>query len=718
MRHRVPCHALAFAILLFVSNAISRQVPAEEGQWVALWQDAYSGMPNPGLDPERVAAVPAVDRTTGEVYLSFWTYGIWKSTDEGKSFVRVDGKSISGDGCGPIRGASFYIHPEGKKIAAFNMNNNPGPSGFSTDGGQSWTRFEAVGRNWDFGAIDWESQLVFAARHEFEALHISADAGKTWTQLDRERWPVSGLGVAGKSLLLATAEGIERSEDNGKSWKKISALVGTGPTLAFNGKLWWLSEAGKGVLVSTDQGATWEIQGVAAPGAVELGPFFGKDENHLVLVGNDGFYETLDGCKTWKLAVAMPPDFKLSGAAFDPVHDIFYLTGHQLPVMKFLRGRKPEYVTPSAGGANGAESSAPRPKAEFVETPNFKTRCTVGAADAVLDNYLFVTGEDGFMIFRRDLQSGKLTFIEQQLELKAGGFALVAAGGRLYGVTPHDGYRRMSWHGLGWFEVDPATGHALKKGVVECPASRQMLVGPGQKDLYLKSCGGEQNRVFWYRIGDDGTPVKSAEVEGKGIGASNFSDYPGLLIQSKDGRDLYTISSKDYSIAQIRRDPTGAIKYAGATDLAVVAKAAPENYGYQWVSLAISPDGVWLYASVRNGKPTHNFYGIFKRDPETGALTFRETVNGEQDPLANMKGWNMLFSPSGTGGYLGNFAGPLTTFNYDSKTGHLSNVQVVNETKWNGTSILAADTEHGLLYVTGREYTWDRIFSLKIDKAK
>ena len=706
--NRQRLRSVLFVILAALPLSVSA---AETGNWVALWQDAYHDMPDGSYDPERMFGLPAVDRTTGDVYLSLWDHGIWKSSDEGRTFSRVDGGKISGGGCGPILGCAFYIHPEGKRLVTFNMNNGPGPSGYSTDSGATWNSYEAVGRNWDFGTVGWETQTVFAARHEDDGLHLSSDQGKTWTRLAKPRDGVTGLAVIGKALLLAGTDGIERSDDDGKTWKPVDANHPSGPALEFAGKFWWLAPDAKTILVSADKGATWTAQGTPAPGAIALGPFFGKDENHVVLAGSQGFFETTDGCKTWQLAVPLPPDFNLFGAAFDPVHDIFYATASQKPVMKFVRGKKPEYTLPALQLLTPNADS--HPKAAFVAPARVKVRCIVGSAATVAGNFLYVCGEDGIMYFKRDLQTGTLAFVEQIEELKSGGFTLASAGGRLYGVTPHDGYRRMNWHGLAWFEPDAQTGKPVKKGVVPCPASRQILVAPNQHDLYLKSWG-EQKKIFWVHLADDGKPVLSGEVSGPGIGPSEHADYPGIFVMTADAKFLYTVSAKDYAIACIARSPGGEITYKNSTDLTPVTKA--QSGHFQWISLAVSPDGAWLYAAVRQGKPTDNFYAIFKRDTATGALTFQETINGEQDALANAKGWNMVFAPDQKGGYLGNFAGPLLTFTYDAKSGHLTHAAVVHETTGNGTSNLAYDTANGILYTSGREYTYDQIFSLKVEK--
>ncbi|MBI3829491.1 MAG: beta-propeller fold lactonase family protein [Planctomycetes bacterium] len=692
---------------------------AEDGQWVGVWLDGYKDGVNAGFDPEKLSAVVGVDRTSGDVFLCGWFIGVWKSSDGGKSFARVDKGKITGPGCGPIQPNSIQISPEGKKIAIFNMWNSQGPSGYSLDGGGTWESFANVGRDWDFGAMDFESKTALGARHEFDGLHLTVDGGKTWTQLKKSRadpW-LTGLGALGPDTLLAATEYlIERSEDGGKTWTKISDLGGTGPVVRFKDKLWWLGGAHKKtVLESADQGKTWAVAGAPLPANCVAGPLFGKDENHVVVATNEGFYESTDGCKTWKLAVPLPEDCPLRGAAFDPVHDTFYATSTNRPLMKFVRGQAPEYAWPAAP-IHAADPA--RPKAEFVETPAARgLRCMVTQSLDLCNGALYVSGEDGVIPFKQDAASGKLACQGQIKEERSGGFVLTAAGGRLYGVTPHDGYRRMTWHGLAWFEIG-ANGEPVKKGVAVCPASRQIVAGPDQKDLYLKSCAGKEDKVYGYRIDADGKPEKTGEVVGKGIGASSHNRHPGLLRITPDGKHLYTISAQDYALACIERKADGGIAYKDATDLEALLKRPPGNDRLQWVSLGISPDGKWVYASVRNGKPTENVYGVYKRDAETGTLTLQEKVFGDKDRLADQKGWNMVFAPSGTGGYLGSQDGPLMTFKYDASTGKLTEPCVVKETKGRGSPILVFDEKNGFLYTGGGDFgiVADGLTVLKVDK--
>ena len=95
----------------------------------------------------------------------------------------------------------------------------------------------------------------------------------------------------------------------------------------------------QGLWKSADKGATWSI-GTAPVDAV-AGPFWGKDENHMVVVGKEGFIETTDGGKSWKTAAPLPSGFGVSlvgsNYAWDPKSNIFYASNMGKPTYKFER---------------------------------------------------------------------------------------------------------------------------------------------------------------------------------------------------------------------------------------------------------------------------------------------------------------------------------------------------------------------------------------------
>jgi 6-phosphogluconolactonase (cycloisomerase 2 family) len=315
-------------------------------------------------------------------------------------------------------------------------------------------------------------------------------------------------------------------------------------------------------------------------------------------------------------------------------------------------------------------------------------------------DYFYVSSNFGQSYFKLDRQTGKLTYVDgvfngrnKRGKLIAGSYAICFAGGRMYKVAEDS-------KGMTWCDIEAQTGKPIEKGRVDCPAAAgRMIVAPDQKSLYLKAGGEEEGHLLWYRINADGKPAKAGDVTGKGIGFSEANcDFPWLSQMSADGKFLYTISSQDYAIACIERKANGEIACKSTIDLDTVIKRESGYERFRWVALAISPNDKWLYASVRNGRPSANYYAIFKRDAETGALSLKETITGDKDPLANLRGWAVTFSPDGSGGYLGCCTGPFLTFKYDARTGHLTDLGMVKGTKAHGIGHLAWDPDRRFLY--------------------
>jgi hypothetical protein len=86
-----------------------------------------------------------------------------------------------------------------------------------------------------------------------------------------------------------------------------------------------------------------------------------------------------------------------------------------------------------------------------------------------------------------------------------------------------------------------------------------MVVGPGQKDIYVKTCGDEENKLLWYRIDGEGKPAKAGEATGRGLGPTAHSNYSGILQTAPGGKHLYSISAEEHAIACIERKPGGEI---------------------------------------------------------------------------------------------------------------------------------------------------------------
>ena len=257
--------------------------------------------------------------------------GIWKSSDHGQTFARVDDKKIGGR-C--ETGFALNFDPAGKRLMCFMIY---GSSGLTLDGGQTWSASKTS--HLDFGAVDWydSGKCFLSIRHESGGqLCFSADAGQTWQDLGKD-FKAIGLFNA-KTLVCSKGQGLLRSADGGANWEKVSDVTPAGAVMrVFKNTGYWTTK--QGLLASSDQGKTWAVQGEAVDAM--FGPYWGADAKHMVVVGKEGFFESTDGAASWKLVAPLPDAFNVAlvgpNYAWDPLANIFYASSMGKDTLKFQR---------------------------------------------------------------------------------------------------------------------------------------------------------------------------------------------------------------------------------------------------------------------------------------------------------------------------------------------------------------------------------------------
>jgi hypothetical protein len=331
--NKIPAKRLAITLSLLAA-AICRDeqlAAAEKPAWIAISQEVTSQV-KPGY-PGKTAGV-TVDPSNGDLFMVVPDQGLWKSVNHGKTFERIDGKKIGGR-C--ETGFALDFDPDGKRLMCFMIY---GGSALTPDGGKTWTASQTS--HLDFGAVDWErgGKHFVALRHESGGqLCYSADEGQTWTNLDKG---FVSLGIFDeKTLIVSKGKGLLRSADGGATWKAVSEIEPAGRVMRVRkGIGYWATD--RGLLVSKDQGMTWEISG--APVNAVFGPYWGKAAGHFVVIGKQGFHETVDGGKTWALAAPLPPEFGVGmvgpNYAWDPHANIFYASSMGKETYKFERPAK------------------------------------------------------------------------------------------------------------------------------------------------------------------------------------------------------------------------------------------------------------------------------------------------------------------------------------------------------------------------------------------
>jgi hypothetical protein len=182
-----------------------------------------------------------------------------------------------------------------------------------------------------------------------------------------------------------------------------------------------------------------------------------------------------------------------------------------------------------------------------------------------------------------------------------------------------------------------------------------LMEAPDRKSLYLSAWWSEA--IYQVQLDSDGKPSISAKAAGKGLSSRAAC--------STDGKFLYALSGKEAGWVEIKDD--GALVYGGSCPLAPLEPPA----SLRSKAIAISPDGKHAYVALWTYK--YNGMGLFNRDPKSGALTF--AVKLTVDP--GMQGINhFVFGTDGKTGYF--CAGPETPgsclgwFKRDPESGALS----------------------------------------------
>lgn len=363
----------------------------DASEWVSISEPLIASVPeyDGSIPGARGVAGIAVDRQTGDCYagLNGPPYGVYKSSDAGMTWQRIDGGQIFG---GWVRSASMQVDPDhAGRLAVFRVW-PPGKwpeggdarradgelcqSGVTLDGGETWRvfsnpRFFHSYTGWRHGMVDWSSpdaQRIIADGRIRSPISVSGDGGQTWTEARKKYigvvdhgYPIEwveqgppeqyvnahakwlkrvckGYGMQGEALLLGTYTGIERSADGGDTWTPVADhIVGAITPVLSQGRLYWAAEAG--VIVSDDAGASWTLLGSPREGA-RKGPYFGSSNNELVVVCEDGVYRSTDAAATWskisKLFVVQDAwragegdPLTYHDYAYDPTRKLLYVSG-------------------------------------------------------------------------------------------------------------------------------------------------------------------------------------------------------------------------------------------------------------------------------------------------------------------------------------------------------------------------------------------------------
>ena len=240
---------------------------------------------------------------TGEANGDYWGDGMYKSTDDGKSWTNMglrDSHYI-----GRIR-----IHPDNPNIVYvaatghFNSQNSERGVYKTSNGGKTWEKSLEIFQNERYiGAIDLvmdprDSDILYAAsydrpsggRHSDQmgenssGIYKTVNGGSTWTQLTKGL-PKSGVGRIGLDIYLNNPD-------------VLFTVMHVPEPSAGNSQ--------NRVYRTDDAGNSWERLGQPSGEGLNGGSYFGQirvdpnDEDHVYLLSVQ-LYESKDGGKTWDM---------------------------------------------------------------------------------------------------------------------------------------------------------------------------------------------------------------------------------------------------------------------------------------------------------------------------------------------------------------------------------------------------------------------------------
>ena len=202
----------------------------------------------------------------------------------------------------------------------------------SADGGKSWRTVLKVRRTggvWMDGAmmglaVDPKTPTTVYVSRDGGKVHVSRDAGKTWRPTSgqpKARSYTYALAVDGKGRVFAGSvhEGLWRSTDKGKSWKRTLRHRTSVWRVVAAGELLYASAGDANLYRSEDGGKRWKrlTTGLTAPHGDEVGNqgmaiavdpadarhiLFSRLDTYHSADGSLGLMESRDGGKSWTSA--------------------------------------------------------------------------------------------------------------------------------------------------------------------------------------------------------------------------------------------------------------------------------------------------------------------------------------------------------------------------------------------------------------------------------
>ncbi len=281
-----------------------------------------------------------VDYATGTVYILLSDRGLYRSTDQGKSWQPTADKLMKGrtewPGC-------LTLDPTGKTKRLLSAFVYGVPISTSADDGKTWHAMDARSAHVDWCAADWpDLKFVLALKHEAGDLLIaSRDGDKSFEDVGKGYGPAwlfdSQTAVVAQTKTKDRPKPqLLRTTDAAKTFTPCGEFTTKALPKWRGDTLYWVVD---GALISTsDKGVTWTKRGELKDG--RCGPIFGKSAAHLFVLAAAGIVESKDTGATWSPPLALPKEVRgspLTWIEYNPVGDVLYVMKMGSQLYKWVR---------------------------------------------------------------------------------------------------------------------------------------------------------------------------------------------------------------------------------------------------------------------------------------------------------------------------------------------------------------------------------------------
>ena len=316
----------------------------------------------------------------------------------------------------------------------------------------------------------------------------------------------------------------------------------------------------------------------------------------------------------------------------------------------------------------------------------------LGMAISPDGNHLYVSGDQEFtvVIFHRDQETGDLTYVEtvEAFDKSAGltgmrGLAVSPDGLNVYATGWHNGQRDDA---IAVLQRDPATGklnriqvlHNGENGVEGLAGLAEVIISPDGRHVYFSSSG--RRLVVFAR--DASGQLTQIQLLQQGADLPDGLLDGNYMAFSPDGERLYLAAGRRGVLTMFHRDPeSGLLTFSSQVfDHTGPPAGDPARQNLTGArGLAISPDGLHLYATSGN----NDFLVALTLDPTTNGMVFLEQFKDNEGGIDGLEnGYAVAVSPDGLSVYVTGFDdNSLAVFRRDPNSGRLTFVEVIRNSE-------------------------------------